>query len=97
MADYLASDSYRAALSLPQVDSFEYCFQRGLDVWQHVSSIDHPDYKMARNVILDILREDFFGFVEKIWSPIALERMPIYARSEYEKYLTKLSRIDFSK
>jgi hypothetical protein len=62
-----------------------------------VSQIDHPAYIKAKNVILDILREDFFGFVEEVWSPIALERMPDYARSEYEKYLTKLSRIDFSK
>jgi hypothetical protein len=62
-----------------------------------VSKIDHPAYITAKNVILDILREDFFGFVEEVWSPIALERMPDYARSEHEKYLTKLSRIDFSK
>ncbi len=97
VAHYLASDGYRESLSLPQADSFEYCFQRWIDVYGHVSKIDHPAYITAKNVILDILREDFFGFVEEVWSPIALERMPDYARSEHEKYLTKLSRIDFSK
>lgn len=97
VAHYLASDNYRESLALPQADSFEYCFHRGLDVYHNVSQIDHPSYITAKNVILDILREDFFGFVEEIWSPIALERMPNYARSEYEKYLTKLTRIDFSK
>jgi 5'-deoxynucleotidase YfbR-like HD superfamily hydrolase len=97
VAHYLSSDAYRDALPLPQADSFEYCFQRGLDVYNHVSRIEHPEYITAKKVILDILHKDFFGFVEEIWSPIALERMPDYARSEYEKYLTKLSRIDFSK
>jgi len=94
---YLASDEYREVLPLPQADSFEYCFQKGLDVWHHVSRIDHPEYMTAKDVILDILCKDFFGFVEETWSPIALERMPSYARSEYEKYLNRLSRIDFSK
>lgn len=97
VSHYLASDEYRETLSLPQADSFEYCFQKGIDVWSHVFQIDHPEYIMAKKVILDILYKDFFGFVEEVWSPIALERMPDYARSEYEKYLTKLSRINFSK
>lgn len=97
VADYLADDSYRATLSLPEADSFEYCFHRGLDVYKHVSEMDHPEYLMAKDIILNILREDFFGFVEQKWTPLALSRMPDYAHSEYEKYLRKLSSIDFSK
>ncbi len=97
VAHYLASDFYRETLSLPQADSFEYCFQKGIDVYRHVSAIDHPEYIFARDVICDILEKDFFGFVEQTWTPLALSRMPDYARFEYEKYLEKLSRIDFSK
>jgi 5'-deoxynucleotidase YfbR-like HD superfamily hydrolase len=97
VADYFHGADYRDSLPVPHFDSFEYCFQKGIDVYRHVSEIDHPEYLFARDIIRDILEKDFFGFVEQTWTPLALSRLPNYARSEYEKYLERLSRIDFSK
>lgn len=97
VTDYLKSPNYRESLALPGFDSFEYCFHRGIDVYTHVSGLNDPLYEEARAVILDILRHDFFGFVEEVWTPLALVRLPEYARPEYEKYLEKLSQKAFLK
>ena len=97
VVDYLKGPNYRDSLALPGCDSFEYCFHRGLDVYTHVSAISDPYFEEAQHIILDILQHDFFGFVEEIWSPLALARLPEYAQKEHEKYLEKRKYITFSK
>ena len=62
VTDYLKSDGYRENLPIPQRDSFEYCFQRGADVFRHISAVQHPEYQKAKEIILRILLDDFFGF-----------------------------------
>lgn len=90
VTDYLGGEEYRASLPLPAKDSFAYCFQSGLDVYRHASAIDHPAYKKIRKLILDILENDFFGYIEKVWSPLAVARLPEYAREEYERFARAL-------
>lgn len=93
VTDYLGGDEYRASLTLPGRDSFEYCFQKGLDVYRHVSALDHPDYQDAREMMLQILENDFFGFVEKVWSPLAIARLPDYARAEYDRFAQEVPKV----
>lgn len=90
---YLQSEDYRASLPLPQRDSFEYCFQRGIDVYRHVSQLEHPEYQEAREIILDIVCDDFFGYVDTVWTPLALARLPAYAREEYENFALEVALI----
>lgn len=86
MTDYLTGDFYDSSRPFPQKDAFDYCFQKGPIVYRHVSQIDHPDYQSLRATMLDILENDFFGFVRSVWTPIALSRMPVYAQEESQKF-----------
>jgi len=97
VSDYLKSDLYRVSLPLPQRDSFEYCFQKGIDVYKHVSDIDHPEYQEVRKIILHILKTDFFDFIEQIWTPLALVRLPDYAHEEYERFAAQLPSVFYKK
>ena len=90
---YLQSEEYKGTLPLPQRDSFEYCFQRGIDVYRHVSQLEHPDYQEAREIILDILCGDFFGYVDTVWTPLALARLPSYAREEHARFALEMGSI----
>lgn len=93
VTDYLKSEGYRENLSLPQRDSFHYCFQNGIDAYCHVSALDQVEYQKVRKVILDILEQDFFGFLDEIWTPLAVARLPDYAREEYERFRNKAPKV----
>jgi hypothetical protein len=92
ITDYLKSDTYDSELPLPQRDAFEYCFQRGIDVHRHVSGINHSKYMEMRRIILDILEQDFFDFAQNAWTPLAIQRLPEYARVEYDRFAEYMSR-----
>ena len=89
ITEYLLNDGYDPSLPFPLVDSFEYCFQRNIDVYNTILALDHPEYTLIRGLILEILQKDMFGFIDKIWTPQALLRLPDYAYQEYEKFIQR--------
>lgn len=95
VTDYLKGNDYRSSLPLPGKEEFHYCFQKGIDAYHHISIIEHPDYQEVRKIILGILRHDFFGFIEEVWTPLAVARLPEYAAIEYEKYQQKAKKPPF--
>jgi 5'-deoxynucleotidase YfbR-like HD superfamily hydrolase len=90
VTDYLQNETYDVSLSLPDRDSFAYCLQKAIDVRHHVKAIDRSEYREAQNIILAILDRDFFSFVEKLWTPLALSRLPNYALAEHNKYMEQI-------
>lgn len=84
VVEYLLSDEFDESLSLPDQDSFEYCFRRGVLAYQNTSKIQEPQFEDARKVILDILLKDYFGYIEQAWSSQAVSRLPLLAAKEYE-------------
>lgn len=86
VTDYLLSSAYNDNLPLPQKDSFEYCFHRGIDVYRNVSQWNHPEYQDAQKIILNILHYDFFGYVDDVWTSLHLSRLPGHALEEYRSY-----------
>ncbi len=93
VTDYLTSEQYRENLPLPQRDSFHYCFQNGIDAYNHVSALDQSEYRKVRKIILDVLEHDFFGFLEGVWTPLAVARLPDYAREEYDTFIEKAPKV----
>ena len=96
IVEYLTSDGYRSTLPLPKQDAFEYCFQTFFPIYTGLDQLP-PKHKRVWKIIQHVLEEDFFRFTQELWTPVALARLPEYAQIEYQKYLKKLTSIDFSK